>query len=479
MLLNQYILWEPIPMELCREELSESTSIDDQKAVTVDVETVSKEKIRPASPTPFHLRTYKISLLDQLSPAVYNPFVFFYPDNETNALTDVFHQRSQHLKQSLSETLTRFYPFAGRIEHDLHVECNDEGVLYVQARVNEQLSNFLSKPNNQHIHKLLPYDLSSTDSISEPYVAMIQVNFFNCGGIAISICTSHKIIDGHSHATFLQAWAATARGSSEQVNPRFIGQSLFPQNPLLPKGSSLILWPLQLKQGKCFARRFVFNAPALAALKAKTASPSAGVQNPSRVMAVTSLLWKCGMNTSRATHGFQKPSFMTLAVNLRTRCSPPMPRHSIGNNFWLATARCKPNTEVVLHSLAEPLKDELSRINSHLVEQMKGEEGFLKVSERLKEMGEVYSNPEADYFVVTSVCNASFYEADFGWGKPIWSCIGHAPVLANVTILMDTKSGDGVEAWVTLTEEDMAVFERDPELLTFASLDPSPLETAA
>ncbi|KAK3034189.1 hypothetical protein RJ639_034329 [Escallonia herrerae] len=110
---------------------------------------------------------------------------------------------------------------------------------------------------------------------------------------------------------------------------------------------------------------------------------------------------------------------------------------------------------------------------------MKGEKGFLKVSEGLKERGEVYSNPEADYFAVSSVCNASFYEADFGWGKPIWSCIGHAPVLANLAILIDTKSGDGVEAWLTLTEEDMAIFERDPELLTFASLDPSPLETAA
>ncbi|KAK3034185.1 hypothetical protein RJ639_034325 [Escallonia herrerae] len=329
-------------MELCREELLESISTDDQKAVTVEVETVSKEKIKPASPTPSHLRTYKISLLYQLCPAVYVPFVFFYPNNETNALTGVSHQRSQHLKQSLSETLTRFYPFAGRIEHDLHVECNDEGVLYVQARVNEQLSNFLSKPNKQHIHKLLPYDLSSTDSISEPYVAMIQVNFFSCGGIAISICTSHKIIDGDSYATFLLAWAATARGSSEQVNPRFIGQSLFPQNPLLPKGLSFTIWPLIFKQGKFVTRRFVFNAQALAALKAKAASPSAGAQYPSRVMAVTSLLWKCGMNSSRARHGFQKPSVLTLVVNLRTRCSPPMPRHSIGNNFWGAIASASP-----------------------------------------------------------------------------------------------------------------------------------------
>jgi hypothetical protein len=41
---------------------------------------------------------------------------------------------------------------------------------------------------------------------------------------------------------------------------------------------------------------------------------------------------------------------------------------------------------------------------------------------------------------------------------------------------MDTRDGEGVEAWVTLTEEDMAFFERDRELLAAASLDPSALD---
>ena len=42
---------------------------------------------------------------------------------------------------------------------------------------------------------------------------------------------------------------------------------------------------------------------------------------------------------------------------------------------------------------------------------------------------------------------------------------------------MDTKSGDGIEAWVNLKEDDMATFEKNPELLAFVSLNPSPLES--
>ena len=45
----------------------------------------------------------------------------------------------------------------------------------------------------------------------------------------------------------------------------------------------------------------------------------------------------------------------------------------------------------------------------------------------------------------------------------------------NLVILADTRLGDGIEAWLTLDEQDMARLECNPELLTFASLDPSPL----
>lgn len=46
----------------------------------------------------------------------------------------------------------------------------------------------------------------------------------------------------------------------------------------------------------------------------------------------------------------------------------------------------------------------------------------------------------------------------------------------NYAMLADTSDGEGVESWVSFAEkEDMGFFERDSELLAFASLNPSPL----
>ena len=39
----------------------------------------------------------------------------------------------------------------------------------------------------------------------------------------------------------------------------------------------------------------------------------------------------------------------------------------------------------------------------------------------------------------------------------------------NFVVLMDTKSGDGIEAWTHLKEEDMAKLVTDRELLAYVS----------
>ncbi|KAL3825726.1 hypothetical protein ACJIZ3_021755 [Penstemon smallii] len=86
------------------------------------------------------------------------------------------------------------------------------------------------------------------------------------------------------------------------------------------------------------------------------------------------------------------------------------------------------------------------------------------------------------YMFVTSLCNSGLHELDFGWQNPIWASVGNAdadnPLLigGKLVFLMDTRSGKGIEAWVALREEVMTVLEKDPKLLAFASVNPSPLK---
>ncbi|KAF5175708.1 vinorine synthase-like [Thalictrum thalictroides] len=62
----------------------------------------------------------------------------------------------------------------------------------------------------------------------------------------------------------------------------------------------------------------------------------------------------------------------------------------------------------------------------------------------------------------------SFYETDFGWGNPVWASSASLAT-KNGILLMDTKCGKGIEAWVSLNEEDMSRFECDLDLLSFTS----------
>ncbi|KAF3437641.1 hypothetical protein FNV43_RR20397 [Rhamnella rubrinervis] len=75
-----------------------------------------------------------------------------------------------------------------------------------------------------------------------------------------------------------------------------------------------------------------------------------------------------------------------------------------------------------------------------------------------------------EIMVMRSALDFGLYEIDFGRGKPIWVSLDSGSSLSNFIMLTRTRDGDGVEAWVILSEEDMTVFELDPELLSFASL---------
>uniref|UniRef100_M1E0K2 Anthocyanin acyltransferase n=1 Tax=Solanum tuberosum TaxID=4113 RepID=M1E0K2_SOLTU len=94
--------------------------------------------LKPSTPTPNHFRTLKLSFFDELALPVYVPILFYYlPSIKTSC---------DKLQKSLADTLTKFYPLAGRFSEDddeLSIHCNDEGVEYIESKVNMDLAEFL------------------------------------------------------------------------------------------------------------------------------------------------------------------------------------------------------------------------------------------------------------------------------------------------------------------------------------------------
>ncbi|CBI27538.3 unnamed protein product, partial [Vitis vinifera] len=142
-------------------------------------EIISRQTIKPSSPTPDSKKIYKLSLLDLLiANRIYVPIIFFYQNKEGDNSVDVAHI-SSGLKKSLSETLTHYYPLAGRIKDGVTVECNDEGAYFSEARIDCHLEGFLKHPEaRDYLDLLMPVEIQSNSS-DMGSLLLIQITFFS------------------------------------------------------------------------------------------------------------------------------------------------------------------------------------------------------------------------------------------------------------------------------------------------------------
>ncbi|KAE8730155.1 hypothetical protein F3Y22_tig00003041pilonHSYRG00995 [Hibiscus syriacus] len=428
------------------------------------VETFRTESIKPSSPTPLNLKTFELSLLDRMTPPMYIPLIFWYTGNA--AADDRFleaEERFHRMKKSLSETLTRFYPFAGRIS-DCLIDCNDEGVDYIEARVNCVLHDILKPPNGELLAEFLPIQTESNEAATGRLL-LVKVNFFECGGMAVGVCLSHKIADLYTLSKFVNTWAAITRGSNEAaVFPEFGCATSFlpPQKDL-----SFTIPAMEFNPGKGVSRRFVFDSSKIPILKACTASTT--VPQPTRVEAVTALIWKCAIAASPSP----SPSVLRQVVNLRKRVNPPLPENAVGYLVSYFTVNSPESTETESQVLVKRLRDGIREFSENYVKKLEGSDAVSTIFEAAKEVGNLSRRDDIKFYNSLSWCRFGVYEADFGWGKPTWVSVKGAPDASNIFLLMDGRDGEGIEAWVWLNEAEMGLFERNHELLAFASVNPS------
>ena len=423
----------------------------------IDVETISREMIKPSTPTPNHLRHYQFSHLDQIGPPFYISLLYFYHLDDDKLVSNNRHLFSDSLKSSLSNVLTKYYPLAGRIKNN-YVDCNDEGVFFSEAKVSCQLSEIINEPEfPSEFKKLLPFD-QEKDVVSFDSLAIaIQVNMFNCGNVAVAVMISHKIADGSSLSTFTKNWAAAARGESENVFPEFVAARLFPPEDA-GGGSGTSFDP---RPKKVVLKKFLFEGSKITALRDKY-----GFDNriyPTRVEALSAFLWSRLAASNRIKVSSERPCMLIHAVNLRKRVEPQLPADSFGNLFAFAVTVLDENDD---DGMVNKFRDAISKIDKDYLKAKKVEHSEL-IDLGITN-GEKFGGGELGYCIISSLCKFPVYEADFGLGKPTWVAWGCFPY-KNVIHFIDAKSGDGIEVWVHLEKEVMAKFENDQELLAYVS----------
>ncbi|KAK4410894.1 Vinorine synthase [Sesamum angolense] len=424
------------------------------------VHVISKELIKPSSPTPDHLKTVKLSVLDQLTPPVYISLIFFYEADELKGLASSTDQAQicLHLKQSLSKTLTSFYPLAGKIDPEsFTVFCDDYGVEFVEARARARLRDVVHEAKLDEFHKYLPVNRLRGVHVGEGTIFTVQINFFDCGGVAVAACVSHLVADGSSLVDFMNAWAATCRGENPKTAPEFgVLGGYFPARDLSDSNFSP---SLLMGNAKLVTKRLVFDKEKLAALK--KAAAAGDVRDPTRVEAVSAFILKHFIETNPLDA--KKSLLAGHMVNIRSRASPPL-ENTFGNGCFTAVAELShqhllPAPE--LHELVSKLRKAIRTINDEYIRDTEREDRYLS---DLGRVCDLISEGEADAFVFSSWCRFPMYEVDFGWGKPVWACTT-ALLVSNLAILMSTRDGNGIEAWINLLPDQVQSLESQFKLI--------------
>lgn len=267
------------------------------RSVAMKLELLSKEVIRPASPN--HLQTLSLSLFDQFLPSTYVSAIFFYNDQANQEGIII-----QRLKNSLSQTLSLFYPLAGQIKDGVTVNCNDEGALFTEAKTDILLSDFLSKSSDADLVQKFIASSDHADPETWPLLH-VKVIFFRDRGFAVAVSVSHKICDAASLSTFVCSWTKAAKGYGDTVNPEFMASDFYP-----PADITIEFPPLLVHETKSMTKRFVFGPLMIEKLRNR-ASRGKCVPQATRVESITALLLRCMTKARQSKMGEVKEFAIT------------------------------------------------------------------------------------------------------------------------------------------------------------------------
>ncbi|XP_010666058.3 stemmadenine O-acetyltransferase [Beta vulgaris subsp. vulgaris] len=443
----------------------------------MNIKHITQDFIKPNNPTPNHLRLLRASLFDHVNTPVLMPLIFFYSRTYTTNIGT--NQVLDRLKGSLPTTLSIFYPLAGRVHNAKQIDCNDEGVPYVQAVVDCPLMDIVYKAEMSQLDKLVPiYGKEGYTSL----LLAIQVNVFACGALAIGVKMSHAISDAFSFFMFMKTWASIANGNHDTVR---LNRPYFEISKLFPPPSPQIVNNVEedsnqnpdLIQTRPVSKWFLFSETKLDAIRTKLFSYTNSNSLPSRPMVLSAFIWS---RIKVACHNSVNiiPNEVYHAVNLRPRVNTPDENsYYFGNLVVNAIV----NSSLVLNDDNNNSMNESRWLYNFLaltkesIEKIMSD-GFIKEilegKEDLRFMMEHFERESKGEIISLGLSNLRslpVYEADFGWGKPIWVTSATLVFKDLIILIPAGPSSNDIVAYINLSSDDMAKLENDARFIELTS----------
>ncbi|CAL5081499.1 unnamed protein product [Urochloa decumbens] len=430
------------------------------------VEVVETTLVAPSEATPRH--ALWLSNLDLAVPKTHTPLVYYYPkpdpaggdadaEGPDAAAGSPFFEPAR-LREALARALVPFYPLAGRLASGpggrIEIDCTGEGALFTVARADfagdEVFRDFEPSPEARRL--LVPFAESG-----EPpcLLAMVQVTFLKCGGVAVGTGMHHVTMDGAGAIQFIRTWTALARGeSSPPTAPPFHDRTLLRgRSPPHVPFEHPVYSPCYLNGApRPFVTRVYAVPPKLLSAIRSQCAPGA-----STYCAVTAHLWRA-MCVARGLPA-DGDTRLRVPANIRQRLRPQLPASYFGNAIVrdLVTVKVGDVLSQPLGFVAERIKRAVSRVDDAFVRSVIDYLGM--EAEKGSQAARGQFMPESDLWVV-SWLGMPIYDADFGWGRP--GFVAPAQMFGSGTayVTQGPEKDDPINVLFALEPEYLQTFEK-------------------
>ncbi|KAB2596268.1 acetyltransferase [Pyrus ussuriensis x Pyrus communis] len=431
------------------------------------------------------------------------------------------------LKSSLSQTLSRFPPLAGRLTTyptgHVYISCNDAGADFIHASAPSLSIRDVLGPADvpDCVKELFAFDRTVSYTGHHNAILAVQVTELN-DAVFIGCSVNHAVTDGTSFWNFFNTFAELCRASSLSPNENYNYKKLtitrqpdFSRNSVLispavlrfPDGGPKVTFNVDEPLRE---RIFSFSREAIQKLKARTNNkkwsenedvllsaveilgkqsndPYQNNDNGARVTSIIENWFKTSNANSKTTaeiSSFQSlcsllwrsvtrarnlPSSQTttfrMAVNCRHRLEPKLDAFYFGNAIQSIPTYA--TAEEVLSHDTKWCAEQLNKsVKAHDNNSVRG------VIEDWERNPRVFPLGNFDGAMMTMGSSPRFpmYDNDFGWGRPMAIRSGRANKFdGKISAFPGREGGGSVDLEVVLAPDAMAGLETDSEFMQYVN----------
>ncbi|ONI24556.1 hypothetical protein PRUPE_2G246800 [Prunus persica] len=430
------------------------------------------------------------------------------------------------LKASLSQSLSRFPPLAGRLttysDGHVHITCNDAGVDFIHASAPSLSTRDILGPTDvpNCVKDLFPFDRTVSYTGHHNSILAVQVTELS-DAVFIGCALNHAVTDGTSFWNFFNTFAELCRLSSSSSpnenkkltiakQPDFSRSSVIISPAVLrfPEGGPKVTFSLTEPLRE---RIFSFSTEAIQNLKSRTNSKKwAEFQNDDALISAVEILGKqsndpyeinnsngarvtsiienwfknsnaktapeissfqslCALLWRSVTRARKLPSSKTttfrMAVNCRHRLEPKLDAYYFGNAIQSIPTYATAGE--VLSNDTRWCAEQLNKnVKEHDNDKVRGVVEDWEMDPRVFPLG----NFDGATMTMGSSPRFPMYDNDFGWGRPLAIRSGRANKFDGKISAFPGREGAGsVDLEVVLAPDTMALLETDSEFMQYVS----------